>query len=106
MPSTVPTLEGLASLWDFAISIGAKEKEVIDALKDDGVRVLELSISGKKAYFADKAELGQYVARNAVPTGGGVASTPVIQDRLDEQYRQIQALQRQLAELQAAGGRA
>jgi hypothetical protein len=106
MPSTVPSIDGLAPLWNFAISIGANPNEFIAALKSDGVQVLELSISGKKAYFADKAELEQYVARNAAPTGGGIAIAPVIQDRLDEQYRQIQALRRQLAELQAAGGRA
>ena len=106
MPSTVPSIDGLAPLWDFAISIGAKESDVIAALKNDGVHVLEISILGKRVHFVDKVELGAYVARNAAAAHKSSAPKSTLLDHLDRQAEQIQALQRRLAELMEARGQA
>jgi hypothetical protein len=66
--------DSLVCLWDFAIAVGTKEESVVDALLNDGVRVLELNIKNDKAFFADKADLAAYIARNAKVLGQAVCA--------------------------------
>jgi hypothetical protein len=104
MPLTAPNIDGLAPLWDFAISIGARESDLIAALRDDGVPVLEISISGKSVHFVAKGDLGQYVSRNATANLGLRTEHTDVQptDQLDRQADQPNLARRQLADPQLA----
>jgi hypothetical protein len=65
MPTSVPNLPGLCSIWDFSIRAGLGEQPLIDALRADGVPLLELSVSNKKALFAREADLTAFIVRRA-----------------------------------------
>lgn len=105
MPTSVPRLEGLIPIWDFAVTAGVSEKELLKSLRADGVRLLEISVSGKRVTFADRADLSEYIARNASASAEEEKSVTLSQ-QLDTQARELERLKRQVEQLLSAKGAA
>lgn len=105
MPTTVPALEGLVPIWDFAITAGINEKELIKSLRADGVQLLEISVSGKRAAFADRGDLAAYIARNAAQADTKEPA-PSLTRQLESQAQELEQLRLKVDRLlaQATGG--
>lgn len=95
-----PSLEGLDSLLNMSLPLGIAEGELEDLCRSAGIQVLELGINRRKVRLANREAVYAAVARHLAPKDRPKSH----QQRLDQQDRQIQALQRQLAELQALRG--
>ena len=105
MPSTVPALDGLVPIWDFAVTAGVSEKELLKSLRADGVRLLEISVSGKRVTFADRNDLSEYIARNA-STSAEEKKSGTLSQQLDTQARELARLKQQVEQLLSAKGAA
>ena len=113
MPTPLPTLDGLVPLWDFAVTAGVSEKELIKSLRTDGVHLLEINVSGKRVTFADRSDLAAYITRNANSswTTDKTATEAAQLDaqardmsgRMAAQERELQALRAQVEALREGG---
>jgi hypothetical protein len=102
MPSSVPNLPGLCSIWDFSIRAGLGEKPLIAALRTDGVPLFELTVSGKKALFAQEDDLTAFIVRRA--TVQSPQADAAVQDKRQPATRlqkQLDSQADQLAQLRA-----
>lgn len=62
-------LSGLVPVWEFAVSAGVEEAGLIQSLRTAGVPLLEILVSGRRAAFADAADLTAFVYKSSSPSG-------------------------------------